>query len=221
MNRRNFNPGQARRSGGFTLLELLLAFMVFALSFATVLEILSGSMRNTVRARHFTEAALTAQSIMDQVGVVIPLQPGERVNGDSGDYRWDLEIYEYQGGESEMSPVELAEEAPEVRAALDSLPAAGAGPEEALERKELGRLVHATLDRLPPRYGQALEWKYIDGLPVKEIARRLAVGPKAAESILTRARQALTSASSVVRRGSPASSKATSALWPFAVTRAV
>jgi general secretion pathway protein I len=109
VNRRNFNPGQARRSGGFTLLELLLAFMVFALSFATVLEILSGSMRNTVRARHFTEAALTAQSIMDQVGVVIPLQPGERVNGDSGDYRWDLEIYEYQGGESEMSPVELAE----------------------------------------------------------------------------------------------------------------
>ena len=88
------------------------------------------------------------------------------------------------------SPVELAEEAPEVRAALDSLPTAGEGPEEALERKELGRLVHATLDRLPPRYGQALEWKYIDGLPVKEIAQRLEVGPKAAESILTRARQA-------------------------------
>ena len=109
MNRRNFNPGQARRSGGFTLLELLLAFMVFALSFATVLEILSGSMRNTVRARHFTETALHAQSIMDQVGVVIPLQPGGRANGESGDYRWDLEIYEYQGGESEMSPVELAE----------------------------------------------------------------------------------------------------------------
>lgn len=109
MSRRNFNPGSARRSGGFTLLELLLAFMVFALSFATVLEILSGSMRNTVRARHFTEAALTAQSIMDQVGVVIPLEDGEQVGGESGDYRWDLEIYEYEGGESDISPVELAE----------------------------------------------------------------------------------------------------------------
>ncbi len=87
------------------------------------------------------------------------------------------------------SPVELVEEAPEVRAALDSLPAAD-GPQEAFEKKELGHRVHATLDRLPPRYGQALEWKYIDGLPVKEIAQRLEVGPKAAESILTRARKA-------------------------------
>ena len=88
------------------------------------------------------------------------------------------------------SSVELTEDAPEVRAALDSMSAVAEDPEEALRRKELGRVVHATLDRLPPRYGQALEWKYIDGLPVKEIARRLAIGPKAAESILTRARQA-------------------------------
>jgi type II secretory pathway pseudopilin PulG len=53
--------GQRAKSGGFTLLELLLAFVVFAISFATVLEIMSGSMRNTVRAREYTEAALTAQ----------------------------------------------------------------------------------------------------------------------------------------------------------------
>ena len=98
-----------RREGGFTLLELLLAFMVFALSFATVLEILSGSMRNTVRARHFTEAALTAQSIMDQVGVVIPLEDGLQLDGEDGVYRWDLQIYEYQGGENELDSIALAE----------------------------------------------------------------------------------------------------------------
>lgn len=96
-------------SGGFTLLELLLAFMVFALSFATVLEILSGSMRNTVRARHFTEAALTAQSIMDQLGVVIPLEDGQQLDGNAGEYRWNLQVYEYQPGESEGGSVELAE----------------------------------------------------------------------------------------------------------------
>ena len=100
-----------RGSGGFTLLELLLAFMVFALSFATVLEILSGSMRNTVRARHFTEAALTAQSLMDQVGVTIPLQQGQRSGGEVGEYRWELEIYEFDGvsGDGQATTGQLAE----------------------------------------------------------------------------------------------------------------
>jgi general secretion pathway protein I len=102
-------PPATPRSGGFTLIELLLAFMVFAMSFAVVLEILSGSMRNTVRARHFTEAALTAQSVMDQVGIQIPLELGYGTTGEDGDYRWSLEIYEYAGAESDMNAVELAE----------------------------------------------------------------------------------------------------------------
>ena len=102
-------PPARSRNRGFTLLELLLAFMVFALSFATVLEILSGSMRNTVRARHFTEAALTAQSVMDRVGVEIPLESGFSISGEEGDYRWSLEIYPYVGAESEINSGELAE----------------------------------------------------------------------------------------------------------------
>jgi DNA-directed RNA polymerase specialized sigma24 family protein len=35
-----------------------------------------------------------------------------------------------------------------------------------------------------------LEWKYLDRVPVEEIATRLGLGAKAAESLLTRARQA-------------------------------
>jgi RNA polymerase sigma-70 factor, ECF subfamily len=61
-------------------------------------------------------------------------------------------------------------------------------PEEALEMRERNALVHEILDRLPGRYGDALEWKYIDGISVREIAVRLEVSPKAAESVLTRAR---------------------------------
>ena len=97
------------RSGGFTLLELLLAFVVFALGFTTVLEILSGSMRNTVRARHYTEAALTAQSLMDQVGLEMPLVEGFTANGESGEYEWELDIYNYANSGENMHSVELAE----------------------------------------------------------------------------------------------------------------
>jgi len=63
-------------------------------------------------------------------------------------------------------------------------------PEGALARKEEVRRVHAVLDLLPPRYARALEWKYVERLSVREIAERLRLGAKAAESLLTRARQA-------------------------------
>ncbi len=86
--------------------------------------------------------------------------------------------------------VDLVEEVPEVRAALDSLASGFEDPDASFSRKEVARYVHAVLDRLPGRYGAVLEWKYLDGLSVKEIAGRLEVGPKAAESLLTRARQA-------------------------------
>jgi RNA polymerase sigma-70 factor (ECF subfamily) len=64
------------------------------------------------------------------------------------------------------------------------------GPEDEYLRKEAGDVVHQALDALPAHYGKALEWKYIESLPVKEIAHRLDLGLKAAESLLTRARKA-------------------------------
>ena len=50
--------------------------------------------------------------------------------------------------------------------------------------------MHEALDHLPVHYGQVLEWKYTDGLAVKEMAERLEMTPKAVESLLTRARVA-------------------------------
>jgi RNA polymerase sigma-70 factor (ECF subfamily) len=87
--------------------------------------------------------------------------------------------------------VSLFDDRPELRAALDAL-AAGADddPEATVRRRELSGLVQQTLDHLPGRYGDVLEWKYIDGLSVEEIAGRLGLGYKAAESLLTRARTA-------------------------------
>jgi RNA polymerase sigma-70 factor, ECF subfamily len=87
--------------------------------------------------------------------------------------------------------VELVGQNPEVIAALESLwVLTQDGPEAALQRGEVGRLVHVVLDELPPRYAEALEWKYIDGFSVNDIAARLSLTPKAAESLLTRARSA-------------------------------
>jgi len=87
-----------------------------------------------------------------------------------------------------MTPLE---DLPQVRAVLETLAAPlGAGPEKDAWRSELRRLVQATVDALPDRYADVLEWKYVDGFPVRSIAERLGVSEKAAESLLTRARDA-------------------------------
>jgi DNA-directed RNA polymerase specialized sigma24 family protein len=59
---------------------------------------------------------------------------------------------------------------------------------------------------LPDRYGDALKWKYLEELPVEQIAGRLGVGHKAAESLLTRARAAFRDSFSRVAGGWPTAS---------------
>ena len=63
-------------------------------------------------------------------------------------------------------------------------------PDQDFSAKERSNLVHRALDELPSKYSHALEWKYVERVSVQEIADRLAVGVKAAESLLTRARKA-------------------------------
>jgi RNA polymerase sigma-70 factor (ECF subfamily) len=105
--------------------------------------------------------------------------------------RHEISAY-WRDARREPSSRIFPEDASEVEAALDSLAAqeSGRDPESIAARTETTRLVHVALDRLPRHYGDVLEWKYIDGSSVAEIATRLGVGLKAAESLLTRARGA-------------------------------
>ena len=79
---------------------------------------------------------------------------------------------------------------PAVMAALESLSALDNEVESARSEQEIGRFVQLTLDYLPVKYATALEMKYILGSSVEEIAERLQLSTKAAESTLSRARQA-------------------------------
>lgn len=82
------------------------------------------------------------------------------------------------------------EDDPAIQAALDSLAAPGGDPAEILQRNEVLRWVLVVLDRLPSNYGNALEWKYVEGASVDEIAHRMGVARPAAQSLLQRARLA-------------------------------
>ena len=101
------------------------------------------------------------------------------------------ELYAHEKRHERRLRVALVEDDPEVRAALESLRASSADDlDRALDRQNVASLVRRVLDTLPPRYADALEWKYIDEVPVREIGARLGLGVKAAESLLSRAREA-------------------------------
>lgn len=85
----------------------------------------------------------------------------------------------------------LTEDFPEIQAAVDSFQAPQSdNPEQNYQRAELVRLIQVALDRLPPKYGNVLEWKYIEGYSVNEIAVKLELGNEATQSLLARAKRA-------------------------------
>ena len=61
------------------------------------------------------------------------------------------------------------------------------------ELSETRERIVAVMDRLPDEERLVLEWKYLDGLPVREMASRLGRTGKAVESILYRARRSFRS----------------------------
>ena len=84
-----------QKQQGFTLLEILVAFTLLAAMFATIMEIIAGSSKNTLKASHNTQVALLAQSKMDELGLFEVLEEGTT----SGDFdeksSWELEISPY------------------------------------------------------------------------------------------------------------------------------
>ena len=86
-------PSARRRQGGYTLIEVIIAFALLALGLSLLLGTLSGAARQVRWSGDAGRAALYAQSLLDQVGVGEELQPG-RTEGDvdGGRYHWSLSI---------------------------------------------------------------------------------------------------------------------------------
>jgi RNA polymerase sigma-70 factor (ECF subfamily) len=103
--------------------------------------------------------------------------------------------------------VVLLEDHPEALAAIDSL-AASDDPADELQRDQRARHIQVALDRLPPRYGDALEWRYVEGFSAQEIAARLNIGIEAANSLLARAKRAFKETYASMREQELAASRA-------------
>jgi general secretion pathway protein I len=89
---------------GFSLLEVLVAFAILALSLGVLMQIFSTSLRGTLTSDLYASAADVAESVLALAGTEIPLEPGVH-QGEAGAYAWVLEIAEYP-------PAELVEPPP-------------------------------------------------------------------------------------------------------------
>lgn len=85
-------PTQVNRQKGFSLLEILIAFSILALSLGILLKIFSAGVNTAVVAEDYTAAVQIAQSLMAKTGVETPLQAGQDSGLENEKYHWLVEI---------------------------------------------------------------------------------------------------------------------------------
>lgn len=77
---------------GFSLLEVLVAFSILALSLGVLLRIFSGDGRLAGQAEEHSRAVVLAQSLLAGAGVEAPLEPGESSGNIDGQFDWTMSV---------------------------------------------------------------------------------------------------------------------------------
>ena len=83
---------QANKQRGFSLLEILIAFSILALSLGILLKIFSAGVNTAAVAENYTAAVQIAESLMAKTGVETPLQAGQAAGLENEKYYWRVEV---------------------------------------------------------------------------------------------------------------------------------
>jgi general secretion pathway protein I len=85
-------PAAANKQKGFSLLEILIAFSILAISLGILLKIFSSGVNTAVVAEDYTAAVQIAEGLMAKTGVETLLQPGEDSGLENNKYHWLVEV---------------------------------------------------------------------------------------------------------------------------------
>lgn len=100
---RQITPKRVER--GFTLLEVLVAFAILAVSLGGLLVAFSDGLRTVSRSVTISEATLRAQSVMEEVGRSIPVRPGQVAGVLEDGTRWQVSVEPFDTGETGAAAV--------------------------------------------------------------------------------------------------------------------
>lgn len=92
---------QARAQRGFTMLEVLVAFLLAAMLLAVILSGFSTGLSSLSRTGKMAQAALIAQSRLAELGIVEPLEEGEysgNIEDSQVAYRWRVRVQPFDWG---------------------------------------------------------------------------------------------------------------------------
>ena len=81
-----------RPSRGFTLIEMIAAFVIFAIAVGALMQILTMSMNDARRSADETRAALWAESLLDIVGIGERIEAGSSHGEFDRKYHWEMKI---------------------------------------------------------------------------------------------------------------------------------
>ena len=85
-----------RHQRGFSLIEILVAFMILAMSLTVIYRIFSGGLRNVALSEDYARAVLVAESQLAAIGISEPLVRGVS-SGEWGErFRWQRVVEQYQ-----------------------------------------------------------------------------------------------------------------------------
>jgi len=80
------------KNKGFSLLEILVAFTIMAISLGIVLKIFSSGVNTAIISEDYIIATQIAESLMATTGVENALEIGERSGSEGDKYQWQVKI---------------------------------------------------------------------------------------------------------------------------------
>lgn len=82
------------KSRGISLVEVLVAFVILALSITVLLRIFSTGLTNAILSQQYVEAVLVAETQLSQAGLTEELPPSV-LSGTSGMFYWQTKVEPY------------------------------------------------------------------------------------------------------------------------------